>query len=322
MLNSKTKKYYPSDAMPIVKKSPFRKAVSYASGYLYVLPVLIGIFIFTLVPMAVSLFHSFTTYDSTSFNPNIQFTLDNYARMFTPERDGGAFAHSLFITFRYALIMVPLNLIGSYFIALLINRLDRGSKTITVLLYLPALIPAIAGTFLWANITSTQSYGYINQILELFGLGPYPFYSKPETVFPTIIMLSLSGWGTSSIMWTAQFKNIPKELYEAAEIDGAGHVGKLWNVTLPMSTPMLFYMLITSIIGALQIFGGFYPLLDVYPASSREFSFLVVKIYREVYDGYGLSYACAMSWILFVIIGILTLTIFKTSKWVYYGEEK
>ncbi len=302
------------------KKIRIKKKLAFLSGYLYVVPVLAGILIFTLTPMLVSLKESLTSFDPTAFDAVVEFTLDNYKLIFGEDRT--AVWHSLLITFRYAIVMVPLSLCGSFLIALLISHLAHGQKTMMILLYLPALIPGVAGTLLWANITSTESWGYINQILDLFGIEPYTFYSVPETVFPTIILLSLNGWGPASIMWTAQIRNIPKELYEAAEIDGAGHVAKLIHITVPMCTSMLFYLLITNIIGALQVFGGYYPLIAQYPESSHEFNFIVVKIYREIYSSYGTSYACALSWLLFVIIGILTMFVFKTSKWVYYGEEK
>lgn len=302
------------------KKESFKKKLLFLSGYLYVVPVIAGILIFTLTPMFVSLKESLTSYDPTAFDSEVKFTFDNYKLIFGEDRS--AVWHSLLITFRYAIVMVPLSLGGSFFIAALISHLSHGRKAVMVLLYLPALIPGVAGTLLWANITSTESWGYINQILGLMGFAPYTFYSVPETVFPTIILLSLNGWGPASIMWTAQIRNIPKELYEAAEIDGAGHIAKLTHITIPMCTPMLFYLLITNIIGALQVFSGYYPLIAQYPESSHEFNFIVVKIYREIYSSYGTSYACALSWLLFVIIGILTLFIFRTSKWVYYGEEK
>ncbi len=308
--------------METKKPSKLKRKLSYLSGYLYVTPVLLGILLFTLVPMIVSLVESFSYYNPSAFRAEIEYSLFNYKLIFGD--DSTAVLRSLFITLRYAIIMVPMGLIGSFFVALLLSHIknEKASNVLTVLLYLPALIPGVASSLLWANITSTESWGYINQLLQMLGMDPYAFYSTPETVFPTIILMSLSGWGTASIMWTAQMKNVPKELYEAAEIDGAGRLQKLLKITIPLCTPMLFYLLITNIIGAIQIFGTYYVMYFEYPQSATQLDFYVVKIYREIYGGYGTSYACALSWILFLIIAVLTGLVMKTSKWVYYSEDK
>ncbi len=310
--------------MKTQKQYKIKRKLSYMSGYLYVAPVLIGILLFTLVPMITSLVNSFKVNNTMFYGAQTEYTLDNYKLIFGDDRT--AVGRSLFITMRYAVIMVPLGLIGSFFVALLLSHIknEKVSNVLTVALYLPALIPGVAGSLLWANITSTESWGYINQILERLGCDPYTFYSQPETVFPTIVLMSLSGWGTASIMWTAQMKNVPRELYEAAQIDGAGRFQQLKKITVPLCTPMLFYLLITNIIGALQIFGTYYVMSAEYPQSSTQMDFFVVKIYRTAMQqgGYGMPYACALSWILFLIIAILTGIVMKSSKWVYYSEEK
>jgi len=311
---------YSSPTSKIKPVSKRKRNILESFNYLYILPVVVGVIFFTFVPMGVSLVKSFSTYDSTAFIPEIKWGFDNYITMFTT--DWGAVSHSLLITFQYAIITVPLSMIGSYALSLFLHRAAKGKKVITVLLYLPALIPALASTLLWGNITNVE-WGYINQILVLLGLDKFPFYSDPNTVLPTIVMMNCIGWGSGTIMWMAQFNNIPKELYEAATIDGAGHTRQLLSITIPMSTSMIFYQLIVHIIGALQVFSGYYPLISLYPQSESALKFFVVKIYMEAFEGSkGLPYACALSWLLFVIIGLLTLTIFKTSKWVYYGEEQ
>ena len=122
-------------------------------------------------------------------------------------------------------------------------------------------------------------------------------------------------------MWLAQMQNVPKELYESAQLDGATYFQKTFKITIPMTTSMLFYVIVTSIIGGIQAFSNVYPLLDV---AGKEVRFFVVMIYQYAYDftgENGMSIACALSWVLFVIIAFFTAFIFKTSKWVYYGEE-
>ena len=175
----------------------------------------------------------------------------------------------------------------------------------------------MAGTLLWKDITAVNG-GYMNLILEAVGLSAYNFYEAKETVLPTLLFTSLFGLGGGSIMWLAQMKNVPMEMYESADLDGANYFHKLIYITVPMTTAMLFYQLIMSAIGGLQAFGNVYPLLDV---AGREVDFIVVQIYNNAYVWGELSYACALSWFLFAIIGMLTGFIFKTSKWVYYGED-
>lgn len=283
--------------------------------FFYVLPVLVGVALFTLLPMIVSLVYSFSDYDFTKAENQItQFTLRNYRRMFTDK----ALGYSLFITFRYSIVTVVLSMAGSYALALFLNQKLKVIPALRVIYYLPNLIPAIAGTLLWKNILDTDT-GYLNLIFSGLGLPKYTFYDLKETVFPTILFTSLFGWGGGTIMWLAQMKNIPAEMYEAADLDGANYFHKLWYITIPMTTSMIFYILITSIISSLQVFGGFYALRN--GINDSEINFIVLKIYIDGFEGFDLSYACALSWLLFVIIGVLTTFIFKTSKWVYYGEE-
>ncbi len=305
------------------QKYSFRKFKKDYAGMIYVLPTLIGILIFTLIPMLVSLNYSFHEIDVTNQSDPIgAFTLQNYARIFTKswkyKGDWISVSNSLFITFRYAVATVSVSMVGSYALALFLNKELKGIGAFRVLYYLPCLIPAVAGTLLWNNVTD-QNFGYINLILTQLGLPKYTFYSEANTVFPTILIMGVFGWGGNMVMWLAQMKNIPREYYEAADIDGASKLRQLVNVTIPMTTSMVFYILITSIINALQVFGSYYPLIN--GNNRSELNFIVIKIYDTAYVEHDWAYACALSWLLFVVIGLLTTLIFKTSKWVYYGDE-
>lgn len=302
-----------------------------AGCWLYVMPVILGILLFTIVPMVTSITFAFHDYDPTVppwmqargvkqlSNPGLQ----NFKKIFTLNEDGGMFntvLYSLYVTFRYTVVSLAFNILGSYCIALFLNQKTKGIQVFRIIYYLPNLIPGVAGTLLWKDITAVDG-GYLNIILETFGLNPYPFYSSASTVLPTMLFIGVFGWGGSCIMWLAQMQNVPKEMYESAELDGATYFQKTFRITIPMTTAMLFYVVVTSIIGGLQAFGNVYPLLDV---AGREVQFIVVLIYQYAYDfkvDNGMSLACALSWVLFVIIAILTAFIFKTSKWVYYGEE-
>ena len=199
----------------------------------YMIPVLAGIFIFTFIPMGVSLYYSFTRVNLLSPVQELgDFTLDNYKLAF-----GNNFKmmfHSYFITFRFTLVVGGIGLVGSYIVALILNQKIKGMKTFRLLFYTPCLIPAIAGTLLWNGIT--RETGYFNLIFTKMGMEPYTFYSDNSTVFLTQILLSGFGFSGGMIMWLAQFKNIPNDLYEEAKLSGAGYFKTLFRITIPLST--------------------------------------------------------------------------------------
>ncbi len=314
----------------VALKTKIKKVKETVSPYIYVAPVLIGIFLFTVIPIVYSLVMTFMTRELSG--GSVHYVWNNFQNWKLLYDDRADVFHSLYITFRYAVIMVISGMVGSYFLALLLNRDIRGVKVFRVLLYIPSLIPAIAGTYLGLVMTDTAaSGGYINIILrDIFHLSEFTFYRSGSTVFLTIILLSIPGWGASTIMWLAQLKNIPRDLYEAADIDGAGIFQKLFKITIPLSSPMIFYVLITSIIGALQVFAGYFPIiLEIMDDQvTRELWFFVIKIYATSGIGDSISgvsanfgYACVLSWVLFIIIGFITVIQFKFSGWVQYGED-
>lgn len=283
---------------------------------LYMLPVTLGIIGFTLIPMISSLVYSLCDYvPADRLNPISNFGFQNYRLIFT--QDFESVLNSFFVTFRYTIVVGGITFVGSYLVALCLNQDLKGIGAFRVIYYIPSLVPAVAGSLLWNNITAQN--GFFNQILVGIGSDPYPFYSENETIFPTLCMLAIFGLGGNSVMWLAQMKNVPKVLYEAASLDGANAFQKFLHITLPMTTPMIFYLMITSIISSLQSF-SYYPIYTL-QGSPSELNFIVIKIYTEFMTLKNYSYACALSWLLFFVIALLTLLIFKKSKWVYYGED-
>ena len=182
--------------------------------------------------------------------------------------------------------------------------------------YTPVLIPGVVGGLLWNDITNEYN-GIFNIILNAVGLKSYSFYAVSETVLPTLLFMSLFGLGGNMILWIAQIKAIPEQLYEAARIEGAGPLARTLRITVPMCTPMIFYTLIMGVIGSFQIFSGVYVLLT--PRNADGLKFYVVYTY-EVFRNSNIGFASALSWILFVIIAAMAFMVFRTSKWVFYGE--
>ena len=303
--------------MTAKKKALIKKNVE---GYLYISPVLIGILIFTLVPVLYAFVTSFFETVRKPFSLTDWGTfvgLDNYIQMFTRPRYRSLFFQSLEVTFLYALINIPLTLVLGFALALLLNQNLKGMRFFRVLYYLPCLIPTVCIGLLWNRITDTNT-GLINNVLESMGLSGLPWFSTAESCMPSFIFVGLFTLGSSMILWLAQLKNVPVALYESARLDGAGRFRQLWSVTIPFCTPMILYNVIMSIIGVMQTYS---QVITLTGGAGKDYSllFYVINIYNYQQSEFG--YACALSFVLFLIIGVLTMITMKTSKWVYYGEE-
>lgn len=300
--------------MNISKKSgaKIRKTVT---GYIFLLPVLIGLALFTIWPLCKSFYYSFTEYDNIT--PPVWVGLKNFAEMWRVP----FFTKSVANTFIYAFVSVPLGLFCSFFLALALSVKLRGIKVFRALFYLPVILPAVASGVLMTDLFS-YTYGIYNRILMMLGLPRFGFFTSENTAMFSLILYSLWGMGSSMLIWLAGFRSVSETYYEVAKIEGGGSVWTLFHVTVPMTTPTIFYNLIMGIINSLQVFTPVYVITSGGPNGAT--STLAYLIYT-----YGLSYwemglASAMAWFLFVIIMILTLLVFKTNKWVYYegGNDK
>ena len=285
------------------------------AGYTFMLPLIIGISVFSFWPIISSLIYSFHKYDG--FMTYEFVGLRNYEDLFKNDIDGlgKVFAN----TFIFAGVSVVLNLSLSYLLALSVSMQGRGVYAVRVLFYIPCVIPGVVMAAMWTDLLAEN--GAFNSILTSVGLPKYTFLDAPETSMITLFITSLWGLGGGMILWLAAFNNIPRTMYEAAEIDGAKSFTKFVKITIPMTTPTIFYNLITGVIGSLQYNGT----LMLAPNSGRGYNdsvfFISVKIYRDAFKRMKFGYASAAAWILFAIIGVLVIIMFKTSKWVFYGDE-
>ncbi len=284
-------------------------------GMLFVMPVILGLAIFTIVPMCKSLYDSF--HDINIWGEASNFGFQNYVKMFTSEKV--KFFESLWATIKYTIVAIPITMVLSFLLAFLLNREIPGIKLARVLCYAPVVIPTVVNGLLWRTIT-TSEIGYLNLVFKAVGLPNYTFFERNETAFQSFIFMGLFGIGSGMILWLSQLKNIPKTLYESADLEGASGFQKLAKITIPMCTPTIFYTLITNIIGAFQVFDLAY--LFINPLNDKTLNFFVVYIYQQAFGRFGqMGYASALSWILFLIIAVLSGLVFKTNKWVYYGED-
>ena len=212
---------------------------------------------------------------------------------------------------------------GSYLLALFLNVNVKGIKVFRVLYYLPCVMPAIVGGIVWSYLMrdNPETPGIFNQFLISLGLSSSAFFNAENlTAILSIVLMNLWSLGGGTIIWLAQFKNIPKQLYEAAEMDGAGAGRKFFSITLPMSTPMIFYNLITTFIVTLQFNGTLTFAPNGGRGNDKATYMFGLKIYHEAFRRYNMGYACALAWVLVVAVGLLTGLVFKTNKWVQYDS--
>lgn len=285
--------------------------------YLFLIPAFIGFFVFSVYPVVYSLFLSFTDSNGARFT---EIGLFNYRQIFSDDLLNGwaTISNSFWLTFRYALMCIPIGLTLSFFLALLLNSAVKGIKFFRILYYLPVLIPGLAMSIIYADMFDYPG-GIINQIVVSLGGKAVPFFEDPGIIMPWYMVAGFFGLGGNMIMWLAALANVPKQLIEAAKIDGARGIRVLFSVIIPMCTPIIFYNLINSVITSLQIFDT-YASLGVGPEESMYF--IVILIYRVGFESYQMGFACAVAWMLFVVIALLTLVMFKTQKWVVYLDEE
>ena len=299
-----------------------RKSNSYKeksiTGWLFILPVIIGIVVFQAFPILSSLYFSFFKRYNV-ITPPTGFGLFNYKYIFSNRQ----FLKSCSVTLTYTAISVPLSTVLSFLLALLLNKKIKSIGIYRVLIYLPVIIPVTVSGIIWKNFFDVN-YGVANEFLVKIGLGRYSFFTSSETAMTSFIISGLWSLGGGMILWLSALKNVPVSLYEAAEIDGANSLEKLIKITLPMCSPTFFYNLVMSVIGSLQTFGQVMTLTGGNAGPDDSLLFYVFKIYNDAFNisAKTMGLACAESWILFIFIGLLTMLLFKTSKWVFYGEEE
>jgi multiple sugar transport system permease protein len=288
------------------------------NGLLFCLPWLIGLSVFTAYPVFASLFYSFCDY-SVLQSP-VWAGTENYRRM----AHDSVFWLSLRNTFVFALMSLPLGTVVALSLALLLNTEVRGMPVFRTIFYLPSIVPLVANAMLWLWIFNGQ-FGLLNWALRpafhLFGATPPAWLGDPRWAKPALALMSAWGVGNSMIIYLAGLQNVPKELYEAAEIDGARTWRKFWHITLPLISPVLYFNLVMGIIGTLQQFTTVYAIsgsADGNPARST--LFYALYLFSTAFYDLRMGYASAMAWVLFLIIVALTIAATKLmEKRVHYA---
>jgi multiple sugar transport system permease protein len=286
-----------------------REAIAF---YLFASPWLIGFVILQLGPIIASAALSLTDY--AVIVPPTWAGLTNYQKMLF---DDELVWQALKVTTLYSVGAIPLQVITAFLLALLLNLPIRGVSLYRTVYYLPSVISGVpvALLFMWLL---NPDFGVVNNFLRLVGVQDPPQWLFSETwVIPSLILLSLWGIGGGMIIYLAGLQSIPQHLYEAAEIDGAGWWAKLLHVTIPMVSPVIFFDVVMSVIGAYQIFTPVYVMTQGGPANSS--LVFVLYLYNNAFKFFKMGYASALAWLLFFIILVLTLLVVRSSAaWVYY----
>ncbi len=282
-------------------------------GLLFVSPWIIGFLAFQVYPLMASLYYGFTYYDIVRAPRWLG--LQNYEQLLADRQFGIAVANTTF----YATLAVPSHLIMAYVLAYLLNQRIYARSLLRTVFYLPSIVPTASSAMLWLWILDTR-FGLVNVTLAGLGLRTIPWLAHPVWAKPSLILINLWYTGTSMVIFLAALQDVPRDLYDAAKVDGTTWRQRLAHITIPLTTPAILFSLITGLIGATQTFSLPYILTQGGPADSTLFYALL--LYRTAFVYLRMGYASALAWILFVIIVVFTYLVFRTSgRWVFYSGD-
>ncbi|MFI4861774.1 MAG: carbohydrate ABC transporter permease [Phycisphaerales bacterium JB063] len=292
------------------------------TAMLFISPWLIGLAVFTLYPLAASLYYSFTDFDVLS--KPVWIGAGNYMDM----AGDAVFWKSLYNTLFYAVFAIPLGLILSLLVAVLLNQAAKGQSIFRTLFFLPSIVPIIAVSMIWYYVFNGD-FGLINFLLKpVLGLinnalgtdiKPPSWLTNPYLTKPTLILAGLWQIGGTVIIFLASLQDVPRSLYESAELDGANPAHKLWHITVPIISPVIYFNLIIGIINALQIFVTPFVLMPD-GGTDRSALMYTVYLYDNAFRFNQMGYASAMAWVMFLIVVALTWSATKLSrKHIYYA---
>jgi pectin-derived oligosaccharide transport system permease protein len=285
------------------------------AAYGFLVPWLLGMLIFTLGPMLYSLYLSFTKYNLLTSPQWIG--LDNFSRMLEDPR----FRSAVWVTLKYVLLSVPIVLVVSMAVALLLNSALKFLTAYRALFYLPSLLGAsVAIATLWRQIFGES--GLVNNALALIGIDHGSWIGDPSTALYTIIALNAWAFGATMIIFLAGLRQVPRDLYEAAAVDGAGPVRRFWHISLPYMSPLIFFSLLLDTVHAFQAFTSAYVISGGNGGPADSTLFYTLYLYQQGFTQLNMGYAAAMAWILVIALAIFTAVLFATSRWwVHYGES-
>jgi multiple sugar transport system permease protein len=289
------------------------------AGYAFLTPWFVGLILITAVPMLLSLYLSFTSYDILTPWTEVQWVgLANYKRMFTQDP---SYWHAVLVTVKFALIATPLKLAAALGVALLLNQERRGTGLFRSLFYLPSLLGgSVALAIVWTRMF--ERHGVVNAFLAVFGITGKAWVNDPDYALETLMVLAIWQFGAPMVIFLAGLKQVPTELYEAAAVDGAGPVRQFFKITLPMLSPVIFFNLVLETIHAFQGFTSAFVVSNGNGGPVDSTLMYTLYLFIEGFGRYEMGYASAMAWVFLIAIGLVTVVLFSTGRfWVHYSDE-
>lgn len=288
------------------------------AGLLFILPWLVSLLIFTAYPVFGTLGLAFTEYNI--IKPPKFIGLENFQQMFFEDP---AFWVAVRNTLIYASAAVILRLVFSLALALVLNMGVRGISIYRVIFYLPALVPPVVAAIVFL-LMFNYANGPINGVLSAVGLAPPDWLRDPAWAKPALIILGLWPLGIEVLVFLAGLKEIPQDLLDAASVDGASPIRRLFTITIPLLTPVILFNLVTGVIYSFQVFAQALVIGDTTGKPLESTLMYMVLVYRNAFRYFAMGYAAAQSLILFIVVALLTLLVFRTSRrWVYYeGSDR
>ncbi|MEO3754232.1 sugar ABC transporter permease [Streptomyces sp. B6B3] len=287
------------------------------AAYAFLSPWLVGMAVFTIGPMIFSLYLAFTRYDLISSPEWIG--LDNFRHMFTTDP---RYFSSVEVTLTYVVVSVPVLLVVSLALAMVLNRGMRFLSGYRALFYMPSLIGgSVAVAALWRQVFGEE--GIVNEALALVGIDHGSWVGDPDSALYTIVVLQVWAFGSAMVIFLAGLRQIPRELYDAAAVDGAGPARRFRSITLPMLSPLIFFNLLLSVVNAFQAFTTAYVVSNGSGGPSDSTLFYTLYLYEQGFAQLNMGYAAAMAWVLVLGLAVFTGLLFLSSRyWVHYGDER
>jgi multiple sugar transport system permease protein len=293
-----------------------RRRRNQSAAYVFLSPWIIGATLLTVGPMLASLYLSFTDYDL--FDSPKWIGLGNYLRMFTQD---DRYWHAASTTVRYVVIAAPVKLALALAVALVLNQVRRGTGWYRSAFYAPSLLGAsVSVALVWRAMFG--SGGTIDRVLGAFGIHVGGLIDQPGYALLAVIALAVWQFGAPMVIFLAGLKQVPKELHEAAAIDGAGPVRRFFAVTIPLLSPVLLFNLVLETIHAFQAFTSAYIMSGGRGGPSDSTLLYTLYLYQRGFNDFRMGYASAMAWVLLVVVGLITMLVFRSaSRWVFYAGE-
>ena len=293
-----------------ISKLQRREAIE---GILMALPWMIGFVIFTAGPMLAAIYLGLTRWDIIT--PPRFVGLSNYVELFTRDR---LFLQSVRVTTFYTIMSVPIHVIFGFLLASLLNAKVPGTNVFRSIFYLPSVLPLVASAVLWSWLLNPE-FGLVNFALSRIGIAVPGWLTSETWALPAIVFMNVQFIGITMVIMLAGLQRVPQELYEAAELDGAGRWHRLRYVTLPMMSSVIFFTIVININNSFQTFTQAYVMTNGGPSNAT--LFYMLYLYNNAFRFYKMGYASAMALVLFIVMVVITLLQFGLSRrWVYTEE--